>query len=132
MPKKCRPRTPRKICRFCKKGFEPDYRHGDKQKACKDKECQRQRHSLATANWKRNHPEIVCQYYNKFVKPWRVRKRERKLAAASACSKSNGLAPWMSSVHHVRDQINACVRGSFESLEHQLNLVAASRAAAPA
>jgi len=131
MPKKRRSRIPRKICPFCREGFEPDYRHGDNQKACKKEKCQRQRHSLATANWKKNNPEKVREYYAKYVKPWRERQRRLKLATSSACSESNSLAPWMPRVHKVRDQINAYVSGCFESLEHELNLAAALSTAAP-
>jgi hypothetical protein len=132
MPKKRRPRTPRKICAFCQEGFEPDYRHGDNQKACKKEECQRRRHSQATANWKKNNPEKVRDYYAKYVKPWRADQRRLKLAAESVCSKSSGLALGMPSVHQVRDQINAYVCGCFKSLEHELNLAAVSSMAAPA
>jgi hypothetical protein len=132
MPKKRRPRTPHQICRFCQQGFEPDYRHHGNQNACKKEACQRRRHSHATANWKKNNPEKVRDYYTKYVKPWRAEKRKLKLAAACVCPKSNGLAPRMPNVHQVRDQINACVQDCFESLEHELNLVAVSLAVAPA
>lgn len=132
MPKKRRPRTCRQICVFCQEGFEPDYRHAKDQQACGKQECQRQRHSRATANWKKNNPEKVRDYYAKYVKPWRADKSRRKLAADSVGSKSNGLALWMPSVHQVRDQINAYVCGCFESLEHELNLTAVSSTATPA
>ena len=132
MPKKRRPRTPRKICVFCQEGFEPDYRHGDNQKACDKEQCQRRRHSQATANWKKNNPEKVRDYYVKYVKPSRERKKKLQVAASLNAIALNPLAPWMSPMHQTRDHINAYVHSCFKSLEHQLNLAAASRTAAPA
>ena len=43
-------------CRFCRRWFEPDVRLGDRQVACRAKECQRQRKAAAQAAWLSKHP----------------------------------------------------------------------------
>lgn len=43
--------TRRRRCRICKRLFTPDPRVGDRQRACGDKACQRERHRLACQAW---------------------------------------------------------------------------------
>jgi len=127
MPKKRKPRTPRKICSFCHESYHPDYRHVRDQQACDREECRAQRHNRATAKWKKDNPEKMQDNYTRFVKPWRQCQRKLKAAALEA----SGVAPLTSHVHHVCDQIIAYVCGCFARFEHDLGL-AGSRSAPPA
>jgi len=44
-------------CRICRKWFTPQRRAGDRQHACSDPCCQRERHRRACASWRRCHPD---------------------------------------------------------------------------
>jgi hypothetical protein len=44
-------------CRFCRVWFRPNPRQKGRQYACSDPECQRARHRLNCADWRRDNPD---------------------------------------------------------------------------
>jgi hypothetical protein len=121
-------RTRRKICPFCKNSFPPNYRHGDRQKACRREQCQRQRHARATAAWKKKTPNYHRQHYQDYVKPWRERQRALQTKQSTTVTRT----PQPVSVQDHQSfasvvlmpqlcaQITACISQGFDRLEQRL------------
>jgi hypothetical protein len=63
-----------KKCQFCGRFFIPDYRVGERQKACRRAECRRARKRLAQEKWCAKNPGYFQGRYP-YVKEWRLRKR---------------------------------------------------------
>ena len=63
-----------KRCQFCGRFFIPDYRVGERQKACRRAECRRARKRLAQEKWCAKNPGYFQGRYP-YVKEWRLRKR---------------------------------------------------------
>jgi len=129
MPSK---RTRHKICPFCKNSFLPNYRHGDRQKACRRPQCQRQRHNRATAEWKKKNPDYHRQHYQDYVKPWR--QRQKLLSAMRVTSGASQILPagvpddqrlsLVTLMHQLGAQITACIGQGFDRLEQRLRQAA--------
>jgi len=68
-----------KRCEYCKRYFSPDKRIGNRQRACGRPECKRQRKLQAQKQWKQEHPEVVSQHYQDYVRPWREARRAEEL-----------------------------------------------------
>jgi hypothetical protein len=66
-----------KRCKFCGRYFTPDKRVGDRQKACKRKECQRARKQLAQSNWVKKNPNYFKGRYE-YIKEWRAKKKNEQ------------------------------------------------------
>jgi hypothetical protein len=72
-----------KRCEYCGRYFSPDKRIGNRQRACGRPECKRQRKLQAQKQWKQDHPEVVSQHYQDYVKPWRESRRAEGLLQQS-------------------------------------------------
>lgn len=59
-----------KRCGYCGKYFRPDYRVGERQKACKDRLCQTRRKKEAQKRWLEANPGYFNGRYE-YVKQWR-------------------------------------------------------------
>ncbi len=59
-----------KRCGYCGKYFRPDYRVGERQKACKDRLCQARRKKEAQKRWLENNPGYFKGRYTE-IKEWR-------------------------------------------------------------
>jgi hypothetical protein len=68
-----------KRCEYCGRYFSPDKRIGNQQRACWRPKCKRQRKLQAQKQWKQDHPEVVSQHYQDYVKPWRESRRAKRL-----------------------------------------------------
>jgi hypothetical protein len=44
-------------CCFCRKWYRPDPRIGDRQRACRSRECQRRRRQQSQGRWRQAHPD---------------------------------------------------------------------------
>jgi hypothetical protein len=129
MPKK---RVYHKICPFCKNSFLPNYRHGDRQKACRRPQCQRQRHNRATAEWKKKTPDYHRHHYQDYIKP--RRQRQKALQAMRVTPDVSELSPagvqddqrlsLVTLMHQIGAQITACIGQGFGRLEQRLRQAA--------
>lgn len=63
-----------KRCQFCGRFFIPDYRVGERQKACSRVECRQARKRLAQEAWCAKNPGYFQGRYP-YVKEWRQRKK---------------------------------------------------------
>ena len=63
-----------KRCQFCGRFFIPDYRVGERQKACRRVECGQVRKRLAQKAWCAKNPGYFQGRYP-YVKEWRQRKK---------------------------------------------------------
>jgi hypothetical protein len=63
-----------KRCQFCGRFFIPDYRVGERQKACKRVECRQARKRLAQQSWCAKNPGYFQGRYP-YVKEWRLRQK---------------------------------------------------------
>jgi hypothetical protein len=63
-----------KRCQFCGRFFIPDYRVGERQKACRREECRQARKHLAQKAWLAKNPGYFQGRYP-YVKEWRQRKK---------------------------------------------------------
>jgi len=63
-----------KRCQFCGRFFIPDYRVGERQKACRRAKCRRARKRLAQEKWCAKNPGYFQGRYP-YVREWRLRKR---------------------------------------------------------
>jgi hypothetical protein len=63
-----------KRCQFCGRFFIPDYRVGERQKACRRVECRQARKRLAQESWCAKNPGYFQGRYP-YVKEWRQRKK---------------------------------------------------------
>lgn len=68
-----------KRCEYCNRYFNPDKRIGNRQRACGRPECKRRSKLETQRQWKQNHPEVVSQHYQDYVKPWREARRAERL-----------------------------------------------------
>jgi hypothetical protein len=59
-----------KRCVYCGRYFKPDKRVGERQKACKDRECQARRKKDSQRRWLESNPGYFKGRYD-FVKQWR-------------------------------------------------------------
>ena len=64
-----------KRCKFCGRFFVPDKRAGDRQQACRRKECHRARKQLAQAHWQKKNPGYFKGRYS-YVKQWRAKGKQ--------------------------------------------------------
>jgi hypothetical protein len=64
----------KKRCQFCGRFFIPDYRVGERQKACSRAECRQARKRLAQETWGSKNPGYFQGRYS-YVKEWRQRKK---------------------------------------------------------
>jgi len=53
---------PKKRCCVCRKAFRPDPRVGERQRACGDAHCQRQRRAQSQASWRSRNPSYQKSY----------------------------------------------------------------------
>ena len=63
-----------KRCQFCGRFFMPDYRVGERQKACRRAECRQARKRLAQQSWCAKNPGYFQGRYP-YVKECRLRKK---------------------------------------------------------
>ncbi len=63
-----------KRCQFCGRFFIPDYRVGERQKACGRSECRQARKRLAQGAWLAKNPGYFQGRYP-YVKEWRQRRK---------------------------------------------------------
>jgi hypothetical protein len=63
-----------KRCQFCGRFFIPDYRVGERQKACRREGCRQARKRLAQQSWCAKNPGYFQGRYP-YVKEWRQRKK---------------------------------------------------------
>ncbi len=63
-----------KRCQFCGRFFIPNYRVGERQKACSRGECRQARKRLAQETWCAKNPGYFQGRYP-YVKEWRERKK---------------------------------------------------------
>lgn len=63
-----------KRCLFCGRYFIPDYRVKERQKACFDPACKKERRRTAQKAWIQRNPGYFAGLYETYVKPWRKRK----------------------------------------------------------
>jgi hypothetical protein len=63
-----------KRCQFCGRFFIPDFRVGERQKACRRAECRQARKRLAQETWCAKNPGYFQGRYP-YVKEWRQRKK---------------------------------------------------------
>ena len=122
-------KTRRKICPFCKNSFPPNYRHGDRQKACCRPQCQRQRHNRATAEWKKKTPGYHRHHYQDYVKPWRERQGARSSPVVTSAPQHADVLdgsnlPVVKLMHQLCAQVTACIGQGFDRLEQQLRQAA--------
>jgi len=64
----------RKRCAFCGRYFIPDYRVGEKQKACGSELCKKKRKRESQKRWSDNNPGYFRDRYS-YVKEWRRQKK---------------------------------------------------------
>ena len=67
-----------KRCEFCGRDFTVDRRAGDKQKACGQPECRKERKRRAQKSWREKNPGYFDNHYEDYVKEWRQRRREAR------------------------------------------------------
>ena len=63
-----------KRCQFCGRFFIPDFRVGERQKACRRAKCRQARKRLAQETWCAQNPGYFQGRYP-YVKEWRQRKK---------------------------------------------------------
>ena len=60
-----------KKCALCGRFFEVDPRVGERQKCCREAECQKRRKRIQERDWERRNPECKEGFYVTYVKAWR-------------------------------------------------------------
>jgi hypothetical protein len=73
-----------KRCQFCGRYFMPDHRLKDRQKSCARPECRKARKKAAQEEWVKKNPDYFDDLYERYVKPWRRRRRMIKDEIPSA------------------------------------------------
>lgn len=68
-------KSQQKRCVYCGRFFKPDNRIGDRQKSCKDKECQKKRKKESQRRWLETNPGYFRGRYPN-TKEWRSRHPE--------------------------------------------------------
>src|SRR5271165_4893477 len=64
------PETRKRPCRICRRWFQPDPRVGDRQRACRQPDCQNARRQKTQASWRKQNPDYAIA--------WRIDQRRAR------------------------------------------------------
>jgi hypothetical protein len=56
------PKVRKKPCRICRRWFQPDARVGERQRACREPECQTARRRKTQADWRKRNPDYAIAW----------------------------------------------------------------------